>query len=413
MNFTDTASKLIEAAERDAKQIFERIEHIEYENQRRILSAFQSERVSDRHFQPTYGYGYDDIGRDTLECVFAKALFCESALVRPQIASGTHALYICLEALLGMNERIVFATGEPYDTLKTAMRHSNAFGRFGVEITEIPLCDNAIDIDAVLRSIDQDVRIVYVQRSRGYEWRNSLQPEDMKALFDAVHSVRSDIITVVDNCYGEFTKSVEPSLFGADIIIGSLIKNPGGGIAPTGGYIAGRSDLIDIVADRFTVPGIGREIGSYAASYLPFYQGLFMAPHTTAQALKTAVLFSRVFEILGMESSPNYDANRSDIVQALRFPSADSLIDFCVTIQSCAPIDSYVVPEPWDMPGYADKVIMAAGTFIQGSSIELTADAPMREPYTAYIQGALTYGHGLIAAQSVTERFIEKGYVKV
>jgi cystathionine beta-lyase family protein involved in aluminum resistance len=265
------------------------------------------------------------------------------------------------------------------------------------------------DTEKIAEALKPGVRVVYAQRSRGYAWRKALSVKELRDLCDAVHSARPDAVVVVDNCYGEFTDIVEPTGVGADVIVGSLIKNPGGGLAPAGAYIAGKSECIERIADRMYAPGIGREVGSYASSYAPFYQGLFMAPHTTAQSLKTAVLFAKIFEKAGLDTMPASDAARSDIIQALRFKKESSLTAFCRSIQRAAPVDSFVVPEPWDMPGYSHKVIMAAGTFVQGASIELSADAPIREPFTAYIQGSLTYAHGRIGAMLAVNDLIING----
>lgn len=414
-------ARFINETEHELRTVFDRIEEIEYVNQERVLNAFCSEKVSARHFAQTAGYGYDDIGRDTLDRVFAKSLFCEDALVRPTFASGTHAIFTALAGLLESGDVMLAVSGRPYDTLETAIGlddnpQPNSLIRNGVIYEQVDLNqDGSFDLNGIETALNrlENVKVVYVQRSRGYAWREAIAPESMKPVFDAVKRIKNDAIIVVDNCYGEFTLETEPSSFGADIIIGSLIKNPGGGIAPTGGYIAGRGDLIERIAARLTVPGTGREIGSYAAGYTQFYQGLFLAPHVTAQALKTAVLFARVFERLKLTTMPASNSVRSDIVQALRFNTAQDLVEFCRAIQAASPVDGYVVPEPWDMPGYNDQVIMAAGTFIQGASIELSADGPIREPYTAYIQGGLTYSHGKIAVSRVIHSMIRNGSIRI
>ena len=401
------AKELVEKAESELTEVFKKIDETELKNTMRVLDAFKAERIAARHFTQTNGYGYDDIGRDSLDKVFAHAYFCEDALVRVQLASGTHTIYLALDALLKHGDSIIFASGEPYDTLQNALKNEYSFAQNGVSCKCVELKDGKINVDAVLNEIDDSTRIVYVQRSRGYAWRNALMPSDMAELFDAVHKKSDRIITVVDNCYGEFTSEHEPSCFGADLLLGSLIKNAGGGLAPTGGYICGKSRVISIIENRLTVPGMGREVGSYAGSYMPLYQGLFMAPHVTAQALKTAALLASVFELLGFETLPAHDADRSDIVQSIKFNSPEGLIAFCQSVQAASPVDSFVVPEPWDMPGYEDQVIMAAGTFVQGASVELSADGPMREPYIAYVQGALTYAHGKIAAIKAVDALLK------
>ena len=400
-SISERAQAFVKAAEENLIPVFARIEATEYSNQAKVLHALQREKIALHHFTPTTGYGYDDIGRDTLDRVFAYALDAEDALVRPQFTSGTHAIFTALAGLLEPGDCMLSATGRPYDTLEKAIGISgDAYGslrRMGISYKEVPLTETGcINVEAVVSTLLQtQASVVYFQRSRGYSWRNALLPEtDLATAFDAVRKAKPDCIIVVDNCYGEFTRTSEPAAFGADVEIGSLIKNPGGGIAPTGGYIVGTHACIERIAERLTVPGMGREVGSYAGSYAPFYQGLFLAPHITAQSLKTAALFARAFEACGMETLPSSDAERSDIVQSLRFSTAEALIAFCRSIQAASPVDSFVVPEPWDMPGYTSQVIMAAGAFVQGSSIELSADAPIKKPYTAYVQGGLTYAHG-------------------
>lgn len=398
------AKEIILAAEAEANDVYARIENTEHINQERVLNAFQNNNVSARHFTPSYGYGYDDISRDKLDSVFAEVFGAEDALVRPQIVSGTHALFLALSGILKPGETLLSVTGKPYDTLEKAIGiGTNEFGSllsYGINYKAVELTSEfKIDLASLQSELDSDntVKVVYIQRSRGYAWRDSINSEQIKDVCRITHA-KKNCIVMLDNCYGEFTDSCEPTSYGVDIAAGSLIKNPGGGIAPTGGYICGKHELIEQTANKLTVPGMGREVGSYADSYQPFYQGLFMAPHVTANALKTSVLFARAFEIMGMETLPAFDAQRNDIVQSIRFKDAESLIAFCKTIQAASPIDSNVVPEPWDMPGYSNQVIMAAGSFVQGSSIELSADAPICEPYTAYIQGSLTYSHGRIAA---------------
>lgn len=406
----DKNAELILNAEADLEEVFKRINSVEYAVQERVIEAFRRHRVAARHFNPTTGYGYDDEGRDTLDKLFADALCCEKALAAPQFSSGTHTLFTALSALLMPGDTLYCAAGRPYDTLVEAIGIEGcvpgSLAAYGVKYIQSELDrDGKLDLDAIASVLKSKPRLVYFQRSRGYAWRESLKPEDMRPAFELIKELSPQSIIMVDNCYGEFTCVNEPSSFGADIIAGSLIKNPGGGLAHTGGYIAGRGDLIDIIAGRVMVPGIGREAGCWPAGYLPYYQGLFIAPHVVAGALKTSALFARVFEIKGMETMPSAYAVRSDIVQALRFENKEQLLEFCRIIQSVSPVDSFVVPEPWAMPGYTDEVIMAAGAFVQGASIELSADAPIREPYTGYIQGALTYGHGRYAVKKVLDAF--------
>lgn len=401
------------AKERVLPQLAE-AERIAYVCSERVLKAFQTHHVSARNFAPTEGYGYDDIGRDTLDAIFSDALQTEDALVRPQIANGTHAIFLALSGILEPGNKILSITDIPYDTLQTAVgltdNAPNALTRFGISMESVPFdAAGHIDIENALRILQRDtsVRMVYVQRSRGYAWRNAVTIQEMQNCFAKIHELRRDVIIFVDNCYGEFVEENEPSAVGADLMAGSLIKNCGGGIAPTGGYIAGRKELIEAVSYRLTVPGSGREVGSYAFSYRPYYQGLFLAPHTVCQCMKSAILFAALFEDLGYTSMPSVDAKRSDIIQSVRFDTMEELVDFCKAVQSASPIDSFVVPEPWDMPGYSDPVIMAAGAFVQGATTELSADAPIREPYIGYMQGALTFEHALLAAKAITKALIQ------
>ena len=408
MELTQTARETVWRAERSLEAPFRRVDAIETAVQQRVLEAFWAERVSARHFAPTNGYGYDDDGRDTLDRVFARAMQCESALVRPQFVNGTHAIFIAIAGLVEPGDEILFLTGSPYDTLRTAFGLEgdapNSLKRLGVSFRICELTESGMpDEERIRRNVTPRTRIAYAQRSRGYAWRNAFLPEELERAFLAARSVKSDVICFTDNCYGEFTCVDEPSVHGADVLAGSLIKNPGGGLAPTGGYAAGRNDLIARIAQRLTVPGMGGEVGSYASGYRLYYQGLFLAPHVTVQCVKGAILFARVFELLGMPTSPESGAVRSDIIQAAQFTTAEQMIAFCGAIQHAAPVDSYVTPEPWEMPGYADKVVMAAGAFVQGATTELSADGPIRPPYTVYLQGALTYPHARISAMMAVD----------
>ena len=412
----NTIDERIALAEAKLKDVFARIDSNEEACTRRVLAAFQKQQVAYRHFSPTTGYGYDDVGRDTLERIFADLFGTEAAIVRPQIASGTHAISLCLFGLTLPGDEILSATGMPYDTLEGIIGWDEkqtpvgSLKEMGVSYRQVELTEQgAIDVDAVDRAITPKTRLVIAQRSRGYAWRPSLMPEAFRALADMLHTSHPGVRLMVDNCYGEFVCDREPSHYGADICVGSLIKNPGGGLAPTGGYIVGKADAVERISYRLTAPGIGLEVGSYAASYQPFYQGLFMAPHTVAQALKTACLAAQVFEDLGMVTTPSAASPRADIIQAIQMKTPERLVAFCQGIQMASPIDSMALPEPWDMPGYQDQVVMAAGTFVSGASIELSADAPMREPYTAYLQGGLTYTHGRIALGQALQRMVDTG----
>jgi len=414
----ENIARMVDEAEREAAARFAEIDRICQFNQYRVLSAFRSERIALRHFSPTTGYGYDDCGRDALDRVFARCMGAEDALVRPQIVSGTHALALMLFGVLRPGDELLSITGKPYDTLETTIGISgdspSSLKALGVSYAQVELGeDGGIDAEAAIRAITDKTRVVHIQRSRGYAWRRALTVEEIGRAIAAIKAAKPSVIVTVDNCYGEFTATEEPTAAGADLMAGSLIKNPGGGIAPTGGYIAGRKDLVELVAERLTVPGIGREVGSYAASYAPFYQGLFLAPHVVAGTLKGAVLAARVFEKLGFDVLPKWDENREDIIQAVRFFRPEPLIAFCRSIQKASPVDSFVIPEPWDMPGYQCQVIMAAGAFVQGSSIELSADAPIAPPYTAYMQGGLTYEHVKLAVMSAVADMEAEGYVTV
>ncbi|MDO4836815.1 MAG: methionine gamma-lyase family protein [Clostridia bacterium] len=415
-----TIEERITHAEAGLKDVFARIDHMEEIGTRRVLDAFRTHEIAYRHFAPTTGYGYDDVGRDTLEKVFADLFGTEAAIVRPQIASGTHAISLCLFGLLLPGDHVLSATGKPYDTLEDIIGMGEgtapvgSLKEMGVVYDQVELTDaGEIDLDAVERAITPKTTLVIAQRSRGYAWRPSLMPEKFAPLAAMLHEKHPGVRLMVDNCYGEFVCEKEPTHYGADVCVGSLIKNPGGGLAPTGGYVAGRKDAIERIAYRLTAPGIGLEVGSYAGSYQPFYQGLFMAPHTVAQAIKTACLAARVFEELGMTTTPPADEPRADIIQAIQMETPERLVAFCQGIQMASPVDSMALPEPWDMPGYRDQVVMAAGTFVAGASVELSADAPMRAPFTAYMQGGLTYSHGRIALKTALERMVKQGALAI
>ena len=404
---------LIEKAELRCQDAFRRMEEIEYHNTEKVLDVMRRHAVSPRHFAPTTGYGYDDVGRDTLEAIYADLFHTEAAIVRPQIVSGTHTLSLAMFGVLRPGDELLYASGAPYDSLEEVigLRGDGACSlkEMNVSYAQVEMKDGKLDLPAIRAAIKPTTRMVAVQRSRGYSTRPSLMPEDVEPLARMLHEEFPNACLMVDNCYGEFVCEKEPSDYGADLCAGSLIKNPGGGLAPTGGYIVGREDLIRRISFRLTAPGIGREEGSYAASYRPYYQGLFMAPHTAVQAVKTSILAAAVFEELGMRSSPAPDARRTDIIQALEFGTPERMVAFCQAIQAASPIDSMAEPEPWDMPGYADPVIMAAGAFVSGASIELSADGPMRAPYAVYLQGGLTYAHGRIALCRALEAMQKKG----
>ncbi|MDP9751845.1 methionine gamma-lyase family protein [Thermoanaerobacter pentosaceus] len=388
--------EVIEKAEKDCRPVFRKIDKTVEYNQYKVIYHFQKNKLSDIHFNSTTGYGYGDIGRETIEKIYAGIFAAEDALVRPQIVSGTHAISLCLFGNLKPNEELISACGRPYDTLEEIIgikgEGRGSLKEYGVIYKEIPLLeDGEIDIERVKKAITSKTKMVMIQRSKGYDYRKSLKIEDIEKAISEIKKVKEDVIIFVDNCYGEFTEIKEPTEVGADIIAGSLIKNMGGGIAPTGGYVVGKKELVKNASYRLYAPGIGKEVGPSLDLNRLILQGLFLSPQVVGQALKGAVLLAKIMSDLGYEVIPKYDEERTDIVQAIKFKTAEELISFIQGIQMGSPVDSHIIPEPWDMPGYQDKVIMAAGGFIQGSSIELSADAPIREPYIAYVQGGLTY----------------------
>lgn len=392
--------ELAARAEERCQARFAEIDRVALENTARVMGAFQDHKVSEAHFAGTTGYGYDDLGRDTLDEIYAQIFGTEAALVRIGFVNGTHALTAAMFALARPGEKVLAATGTPYDTLRQAIGISGkAFGSlkfYGIDYAQVDLApDGGPDYAAIAEAAaDRKITGVMIQRSRGYADRKALTVEEIGKIVEAVRRVNPGASIMVDNCYGEFTDTLEPSHVGADLLAGSLIKNPGGGVAPTGGYIAGKRELVERAAYRMTCPGIGGECGSTLGNNRLLYQGLFLAPHTVAQALKTAVFCSAMMEELGIPSSPSVEEKRSDIIQMVKLGTPERMERFCRGIQAGAPVDSYVTPVPWQMPGYDCPVIMAAGAFIQGSSIELSADGPIREPYTIYMQGGLTYESG-------------------
>ena len=393
--------QLIKECEIELKDYYEQLEDIALFNQEKVLEAFRNNRVALNHFSSTSGYGYDDIGRQTLCNLFKDIFVAEEAIVSPLFDSGTHTIATALFGALRPGDKILSISGVPYDTLLPVIKGegNGSLKDFGVDFDSVALADGEFDYGAIEKKLSEPHTIIYIQRSRGYEYRNALSMDSMQKVIALVKS-KSSAPVFVDNCYGEFVEKVEPLQIGADVIMGSLIKNPGGGLAYTGGYIAGKKCLLDKIQSRYTAPGVGTEIGSYAAGYQNYYQGLFMAPHTVLQAMKCSLLFGLAFDKLGYEVLPKTDVKAGDIVRSIKFANADEVIAFCRAIQKTSPVDSHVVPYPWDMPGYTDQVIMAAGTFVQGASIELSADSPLREPYVVYLQGALTYEHAKLAVRN-------------
>lgn len=401
--FTDETIKLYNQAIIDVENEFKIYDEIREYNQLKVLKAFQEERISDNHFTNSTGYGYGDIGRDTLDLVYARIFNAEKALVRPHFVNGTHALGTALFGNLRPGDTILAVTGSPYDTLHSVIGISGeenigSLKEYGVNYKQVDLVDGKINIEKVLEMIkeDESIKLIHMQRSTGYGWRNAFQVKELGEAIKAIKELREDLIVFVDNCYGEFIDIIEPTDVGADLIAGSLIKNIGGGIAPTGGYIVGKEKYVEQASYRLTVPGIGAECGCTFGVMKDFYQGLFLSPHVAIEALKGAIFCARIMELAGFEVLPKYNDKRSDIIQAIKFNDKEKLIKFCKGVQYASPIDSFVECEPWAMPGYSDEVIMAAGAFIQGSSIELSADAPIREPYIAYLQGGLTFDHAKI-----------------
>ena len=374
---------------------FRRIEQISEENTLKVLTAMRECKVSDIHFNTSSGYAYDDIGRSKLEELYAKVFAAESALVRTQFVSGTHALATVLFGILRPGDKIVSLTGTPYDTMQTVIGYtassSGSLKEYGILYDELPLNEGRVDVERIADVLDERTKMVLIQRSRGYSRRPTLLIEDIREICNQVHRLRPDCICFVDNCYGEFVESLEPTQAGADIMAGSLIKNPGGGLAPTGGYIVGREDLVELASYRLTAPGMGAELGASLVNNRLFFQGLFLAPHVVSQALKGALFAAGIFEKLGYTTYPRISDERGDIIQAIELGTAEKLVAFCGGVQKYSPVDSFVKPEPWDMPGYTDQIIMAAGTFVQGASIEFSADGPLRSPYNVYLQGGLTF----------------------
>jgi len=395
---------LYDKAMQDVQGEFENLDEIREFNQLKVLTALQDERISESHFTNSSGYGYGDIGRDSLDKVYARIFNCESALVRPHFVNGTHAIGAALFGNLRPNDTMLSVCGTPYDTLLNIIGISNmkdigSLKDYGVKYKQLELNNKSkVDIDLMKKALveDKSIKLLHIQRSTGYGWRKALLICEIEDIIKAAKAINPNVICFVDNCYGEFIETTEPTDVGADLVAGSLIKNIGGGIAPTGGYIAGKEEYILQASYRLTIPGIGGECGSTFGVMRSLFQGLFLAPHVTMEALKGAIFCARIMELAGFEVLPKYTDKRSDIIQAIKFNNKEMLINFIKGIQAGSPIDSFAQCEPWDMPGYEDKVIMAAGAFIQGSSIELSADAPIREPYIAYLQGGLTFDHAKI-----------------
>lgn len=393
------------------KERFEAIDEVAEYNQMKVLNAMQECKVSDIHFAATTGYGYNDLGRDTLEEVYAKVFHTEDAIVRPQLVSGTHALAVALSSQLRPGDELLSPVGKPYDTLEEVIGIRESVGslaEYGVVYRQVDLLeDGSFDWENIRKAINEKTKMVTIQRSKGYQTRPTLSVARIGELIKFVKEIKPDVICMVDNCYGEFVETIEPTDVGADMCVGSLIKNPGGGLAPIGGYIVGTKECIERAAARLTSPGLGKEVGASLGVISSFYQGFFLAPTVTAGALKGAIFAANVYEKLGYGVVPNGTEGRHDIIQAVTFGTPEGVIEFCKGIQAAAPVDSYVVPEPWAMPGYDSDVIMAAGAFVQGSSIELSADAPIKPPYAVYFQGGLTWNHAKFGILMSLQKLVE------
>lgn len=396
---------------------FKEVDNIAELNQLKVLHGMQQNRVSDTHFAATTGYGYNDLGRDTLESVYASIFNAEAALVRPQLISGTHALTVALFGNLRPGDELLSPVGKPYDTLEgvIGIRETNgSLKDYGITYKQVDLLsDGTFDYINIKKSINSKTKLVTIQRSKGYALRPTLSVEQIGELISFIKEINPSIICMIDNCYGEFVQKIEPIEVGADLVVGSLIKNIGGGLAPIGGYIVGKETFVEAAANRLTAPGLGKEVGATLGLNQSFFQGLFFAPQVVAAALKGAIFTSNVFERLGYTTYPNADEERYDIVQAINMESPEGVLAFCQGIQAAAPVDSFVIPVPWDMPGYDAPVVMAAGAFVQGSSIELSADAPMKPPYTVFCQGGLTWHHAKYGTMKALQELVNHGIVKL
>ena len=417
MGIRETVLSFGNTIEKDLKKRFEKIDKIAEYNQLKVVKAMQDNRVSAGCFNYASGYGYDDQGRDTLEKVYASIFHTESALVRPQITCGTHALALALAANLRPGDELLAPAGKPYDTLEEVIgiRPANgSLAEYGITYSQVDLLeDGTFDYENIKKAVNEKTKLVTIQRSKGYQTRPSFSVKQIGELIAFVKKIKPDVICMVDNCYGEFVDTIEPSDVGADIMVGSLIKNPGGGLAPIGGYIAGRKDCVENASYRMTCPGLGMEVGATLGVNRSLYQGFFLAPMVTKGALKGAVFAANIYEKLGFPVVPNSTEPRQDIIQAVTLGTPEGLVAFCQGIQAAAPVDSFVTPEPWDMPGYDSQVIMAAGAFIQGSSIELSADGPMKPPYAVYFQGGLTWEHAKLGILKSLQYMVDKELVKL
>ena len=403
--------------EKALRERFEAIDAVAEYNQMKVIKGMQDNRVSDIHFAATTGYGYNDLGRDTLEDVYASVFHGESALVRPQLMSGTHALHVALSGNLRPGDELLSPVGKPYDTLEEVIGIRDSVGslkEYGVVYRQVDLFeDGSFDYEGIAAALNEKTKLVTIQRSKGYATRPTLSVKRIGELISFIKNIKPDVICMVDNCYGEFVETLEPTDVGADMIVGSLIKNPGGGLAPIGGYIVGRKDCIERASYRLSAPGLGKEVGASLGLNQQLYQGLFLSPVVVSGALKGAIFAANIYERLGYGVVPNGSESRHDIIQAITFGTPEGVISFCKGIQAAAPVDSYVTPEPWDMPGYDSPVIMAAGAFVQGSSIELSADGPIKPPYAVYFQGGLTWYHAKLGILKSLQQLLDDGVLKI
>lgn len=412
--------ELVNDSEEELQDVFKKIDKNAENYQYKVIKAMQDVGLAERHFLPATGYGYNDAGREAIEEIFANIFNAEKAIVRPHINSGTHAIGSALYGILRPGDELLAISGAPYDTIQTFIDKDNklegqgTLNDFGVVYKQVDFKeDGSFDVEKILDNLNDKTKIVYIQRSTGYSWRKPLDLKEVEAVIKKVKEKKPDVIVFLDNCYGEFINPIEPIDIGVDILAGSLIKNIGGGLAPTGGYVVGREDLIDLAVNRVSVPGLGGETGATMGWAKPVLQGLFFAPTVTASAVKNAILTAQVFKKLGFEVNPQPEDERNDIIQSIKLGDPEAIKIFCRAVQEAAPIDSYVTPEPWDMPGYSDDIIMAAGAFIQGSSIELSADAPIREPYIVYYQGGLTFQHGKLGLLLALQRLYERNLIEL
>lgn len=414
-NINKEIIEFVNSKEKLIQDKFRHIDEIKEYNQYKVLYSMQKAKLSSTDFNWTTGYGYGDVGREKVESIYSYIFNTEDALVRPLIASGTHAIYLALSGILRPGDELISIAGSPYDTLQEAIgvkgNHKGTLLEYGIEYKEIPLKNDKIDVDNVIRSITDKTKLLLIQRSTGYSSRKAIPIDEIKKVISKIKESNDRVIVMVDNCYGEFTDKIEPTDIGADIMAGSLIKNPGGGLALSGGYIVGKKDLIELVSNRSTAPGLGKDCGLTFGMTRNILQGLFLAPHIVAESIKGALLMGIVYKELGFEIIPEIDDTRSDIIQAIKFGTPERVTEFCKGIQSASAVDSFVIPTPWDMPGYEDKVVMAAGGFVEGSSIELSADGPMRKPYFAYYQGGLTYEHCKLGVMKSLNNLYEKNLI--